>query len=657
MKANINLLLHVFQLIFICKCSYIQKCCDRRQQLDVNFETCIDFDGNDGVEMYETGSTYDKDGIHFVKNGENDSHHVWWLPPDIKFISSKSQSPGFKVVQIQFSELTDMEFLFNKTYPCSITEREIVPFADYVFILENGSLLITNTEDNVRPKTILFPYNSYCVDRVSRLSKNQRKGRPGHIYDHSFVILLCPCLYMPCVRMCCKWKHFLNVSKTPETCEYSPNITLKWNLKYKDDSFEEVAKPPEKYSTVQNQPKCKHGEYYLNKNLNDSLKFWILPNGNIQAEGHPFEIEFEDYCVHYWNINGSFQTNLRICKVPDEQEAPTEFQRILYGTYFAIGTFFLALTLLIYGVVKELRSATHAHYLMAHVFCMFVSSLTLTFNEFFFSIFSKHNFCIIIAYSMQFSFIAAMFWLNVLCIDISETFKGYSSSSKFIFPKKGRKYFILNSIYVWGASSIITVITMIADNTSILEKSFRPEFGVRYCWFYGDTAKFIYFYLPVSVVLSYNLYLFLSTARQIIKLQRDSNRLFNQESKRYVGTHNFKKETHKLMLYAKLFGLMGVTWIFEILSWAIGGPPYFWYVTDAINSLRGLFIFLIFCCKKKTLLMFLNSFLNIPKTTYPRTSQQSNSSSTKTDCTSITNKTNSIQLELAEFSNRNEETK
>lgn len=240
MKSNITLLLQFLQLIFLCECHYIQKCCDRRKQLTLDFDSCIEFDGNDGIESYETGNIYDKDGIHLVKSGENDSHHIWWLPPDIKFVSSQSHASRFKIVQIPFNELTDMKFLFNKSHPCSVKEREVVPFTDYVFILENGSLLITNIEDNVRPKTMLFPFNSYCVDRVSLLSSEQKKGRSSRILDHSFAILLCPCLYMPCVRMCCKWKHHLNISQTPETCEYSPNIALKWNLRYKDDSFEEI---------------------------------------------------------------------------------------------------------------------------------------------------------------------------------------------------------------------------------------------------------------------------------------------------------------------------------------------------------------------------------------------------------------------------------
>jgi G protein-coupled receptor Mth (Methuselah protein) len=43
----------------------------------------------------------------------------------------------------------------------------------------------------------------------------------------------------------------------------------------------------------------------------------------------------------------------------------------------------------------------------------------------------------------------------------------------------------------------------------------------------------------------------------------------------------------------KLVIVMGVTWIIDVISWAIGGPHYIWYLTDVINALQGLFIFIV----------------------------------------------------------------
>lgn len=47
----------------------------------------------------------------------------------------------------------------------------------------------------------------------------------------------------------------------------------------------------------------------------------------------------------------------------------------------------------------------------------------------------------------------------------------------------------------------------------------------------------------------------------------------------------------------KLVIVMGVTWIVDVLSWAIGGPHYIWYFSDIVNSLQGLFIFIVVGCQ------------------------------------------------------------
>jgi hypothetical protein len=46
---------------------------------------------------------------------------------------------------------------------------------------------------------------------------------------------------------------------------------------------------------------------------------------------------------------------------------------------------------------------------------------------------------------------------------------------------------------------------------------------------------------------------------------------------------------------------MGLTWITEIISWAVGGAYYYWYITDIVNMLRAVLIFVIFCCKRSVL--------------------------------------------------------
>lgn len=46
---------------------------------------------------------------------------------------------------------------------------------------------------------------------------------------------------------------------------------------------------------------------------------------------------------------------------------------------------------------------------------------------------------------------------------------------------------------------------------------------------------------------------------------------------------------------------MGITWVADVLSWAhgvwFGGPYYLWIITDLINALQGVFIFIVIGCQ------------------------------------------------------------
>lgn len=54
-------------------------------------------------------------------------------------------------------------------------------------------------------------------------------------------------------------------------------------------------------------------------------------------------------------------------------------------------------------------------------------------------------------------------------------------------------------------------------------------------------------------------------------------------------------------LYLKLFIVMGINWVMELVSYAVGGPKYIWYLTDIGNTLQGILIFVIFVCKRRIL--------------------------------------------------------
>jgi G protein-coupled receptor Mth (Methuselah protein) len=66
------------------------------------------------------------------------------------------------------------------------------------------------------------------------------------------------------------------------------------------------------------------------------------------------------------------------------------------------------------------------------------------------------------------------------------------------------------------------------------------------------------------------------------------------------------------MVQLKVTILTGVTWAGEIISWTVGGPAQFWYLTDLLNSLQGVFIFVLFVCKPSSVRTFRRRFSRNP---------------------------------------------
>ncbi|KAJ4439887.1 hypothetical protein ANN_08016 [Periplaneta americana] len=162
--------------------------------------------------------------------------------------------------------------------------------------------------------------------------------------------------------------------------------------------------------------------------------------------------------------------------------------------------------------------------------------------------------------------------------------------------ERERKKFLMYSVYAWGSPLIMLIVCLLMDLLpGIPDTYIKPEFGVKKCWFRTDTAILAYFFGPIGVLVLCNIVLFITTAIKIVKLKRETRMLKGSESKR----HDDEANRQRFNLYLKLFVVMGVNWIMEVISWATGGPNYLWYITDFGNTLQGLLIFIIFVCKQK----------------------------------------------------------
>ncbi|XP_069703709.1 G-protein coupled receptor Mth2-like [Periplaneta americana] len=336
----------------------------------------------------------------------------------------------------------------------------------------------------------------------------------------------------------------------------------------------------------------------------DSFRLDPVEDGGEQYELHvsgvlrvPADGNFTvaDYCIEAFEDTGGI---LPLLCFPPMEEFSTEDNEdsdiyLLYPVGMIISVPFLFATFFVYAVIPELRNL-HGKSLMCHVSSLFTAYVFLAVVQLGGSQLSI-GFCIVCAFIIFFAFHANFFWLNVMCFDIWWTFSGLRPLRGSV-KERERKKFLMYSVYAWGSPLIMLIVCLLMDLLpGIPDTYIKPEFGVKKCWFRTDTAILAYFFGPIGVLVLCNIVLFITTAIKIVKLKRETRMLKGSESKR----HDDEANRQRFNLYLKLFVVMGVNWIMEVISWATGGPNYLWYITDFGNTLQGLLIFIIFVCKQK----------------------------------------------------------
>ncbi|XP_058125811.1 probable G-protein coupled receptor Mth-like 1 isoform X1 [Anopheles ziemanni] len=266
----------------------------------------------------------------------------------------------------------------------------------------------------------------------------------------------------------------------------------------------------------------------------------------------------------------------------------------LYSAGLLISTIFLAATLATGLLVPSQHHVLHWRCQTHYVACLLVGDLLLAITQL-----SGNSItgpaCTMIAIMMHFFFLAAFFWLNTMCFNIWWTFRDLRPTSL----EKSQEVCRLRiyEVYAWGVPLVIAGVAAILDNLPDSNDTYlRPRFGEAKCWFYGNMEMLTYFFGPIGILLFINLLLFASTARQLTcGLWKRDDVKSTTERRGLVSSPSYSAALGRVCL--KLVVVMGVTWVADVISWAVGGPNYLWIVTDLINALQGVFIFIVVGCQ------------------------------------------------------------
>lgn len=141
--------------------------------------------------------------------------------------------------------------------------------------------------------------------------------------------------------------------------------------------------------------------------------------------------------------------------------------------------------------------------------------------------------------------------------------------------------------------------------------------GQERCWIRTDSAvERNYVYLPMTCLLLLNLGFYLITSYkvydfkiipfdlfakiffqlQIYKVQKQTSNVVRADKTSHHSRINVERT--RFLLYLRLFVIMGVPWIMEIMSW-YWPRSWFSHAFDILNSLQGIIIFFLFVWKPK----------------------------------------------------------
>ena len=248
----------------------------------------------------------------------------------------------------------------------------------------------------------------------------------------------------------------------------------------------------------------------------------LQDDGSLVFHDRSLELYYGDFCmVGLQDSVMKGDVMVQACLPQKEKFMLVSFYSYILGT----SIFFLSLTIVIYITSPELRNTSNKiiiHFTLA----LFVSNLVLLFI---------HNpdllkeqvgisrvLCQLLGHLEQFSFLSAFTWITIMSSENLNQLRGLSQVNSIQkSPNTMRKQLLLG----YGIPFIICSLTGLVDAFAPFCAFYKPRFGQRTCFFYGEMDKFIWFYLPIIIMLIINtvifVYILVSINRLFINISVD----------------------------------------------------------------------------------------------------------------------------------------
>lgn len=307
-----------------------------------------------------------------------------------------------------------------------------------------------------------------------------------------------------------------------------------------------------------------------------------------------------EYCLLVKRpLNQTFDNlNIRLAICVDNDNYPEPlagltFMEISIPCLMLISVPFLILTFCVYASLPELQS-TPTKCLLCYIFGLIVSYAMMAYVQLDGSNDVPAIVCKSFAITTYFFIMSTFFWLNVISFDLWHNFNDFKRS--FRSRPNVKNPFPSYFVYAYGSSFVITSFACAMD--FILGSNavnFQPGFGTNRCYMQAeDLSEFLYLYLPVAVLTCLNIIFFILIARRIQEAQRDLQAI-NTTGQKHLSRNDLNRMKDKFAVFVRLFVMTGVPWFMEPIS----RYTCLFLLNTVCNAMQGVFIFILFVCKRK----------------------------------------------------------
>ncbi|XP_054734125.1 probable G-protein coupled receptor Mth-like 3 [Anastrepha obliqua] len=392
----------------------------------------------------------------------------------------------------------------------------------------------------------------------------------------------CVCKLKKCIKLCCKPDELLDVDS--KTCikfnkgqkEYFPQIVM-FTDRYQNSGFIDVSK---NFIHQLGIP-CDTLEV-LNPLLYTSSLTLLIDNGTLIRPSDGKFIPKSEYCLTPFWYNTTLSLNPVICY----ENEPISRLNHLKVLLLAISLPFLVTTIWVYLYIPKLHCL--------HNSCLvgYLSTFTLGSSILVSTLWVQYSpaACQAVGFLCYFSLMSAFFWLNISCFDLWRSVRGIRYQLQ---PSNPKMRFIYYSIHVWTAAFVFTIATIVVEFSSV-DEAWKSGIGNGQCFIKTNSwSAVFYFYGPTGLLFLFNVIFFTLCAIDICQIKEAAHEFESEKSQQY-----------KFATFLRLFIMMGVSWIMELLSYLFcKDVKILFTIFDLFNDSQGIILFILLVLRRRILVL------------------------------------------------------